>query len=80
MVFAEGSEDTRWLAGTNLAAAIAKQKDEWRKLYLAAAGQLKELQWPNAERYTWYVAKTPSCLQRRSLLAILKAAFLVGSP
>ena len=55
MLFVEGSDDRRWLAGTNLQGALAKQNDEWKELYRAATVQLKELQWPNVERYTWYV-------------------------
>ena len=48
-------EDFRWLAGTNLKGALAKQNEKWKELYTAASAQLKELRWPDAERYTWYV-------------------------
>ena len=54
MLFAEGSEDMRWLAGTNLKGAMAKQTEKWKGLYKAASTQLENLCWPNAERYTWY--------------------------
>ncbi len=48
-------EDMRWIAGTNLKVALAKQNEKWRELYLVASEQLKNLQWPNAvqEKYTW---------------------------
>lgn len=53
MIFAD-DEDMRWLAGTNLKGALAKQNDKWRELYTAASAQLKQLGWANAERCTWY--------------------------
>lgn len=53
MIFTD-DEDMRWLAGTNLKGALARQNDKWKELYMAASAQLKQLGWANAERCTWY--------------------------
>jgi hypothetical protein len=74
MLFADGSEDMQWLAGTNLKAALAKQNEKWEELYMVASAQLKELSWPNAERHTWYV--DPSCLREYSLRVSSRRLFL----
>jgi hypothetical protein len=63
MGFADGSEDVRWLAGTNLRGALAKQNEKWEELFTTASAQLKELRWPNVERYTWYVLPSPPISQ-----------------
>lgn len=63
MHFSDGSEeDMRWIAGTNLRVALAKQNEKWRDSYIAASQQLKNLRWPNAiqELYTWYGISCPT--------------------
>lgn len=55
MLFSDGSDDLRWLVGTNLKSAMAAQNEKWEELYLTALAQLEHLRWPNTEHYTWYV-------------------------
>jgi hypothetical protein len=70
----DGSEDIRWLAGTNLKSALAKQTERWKELYMTACAQLKELRWQNIERYTWYVDLL--CLRRWNLPISSRNLFL----
>lgn len=75
MGFADDSEDMRWLAGTNLRGALAKQNEKWKELFTTASAHLKGLRWPNAECYTWYVPPSPPVPQ---LMDVLQAPVSVG--
>jgi hypothetical protein len=76
MLFVDGSDDMRWLAGTNLKSALAKQNEKWKVLYMTALAQLEGLRWPNTENYTWCV---DSYLIEGQLMEVLQAPVPVGS-
>ena len=78
MLFADGSEDMRWLAGTNLKGAIAKQTEKWKELHMAASTQLRSLRWPNAERYSWYDG-SGACKLSQRLTSVPQAPVSLGS-